>query len=292
MKTFLQRWAILWLILWIIGGVAGVYWYTGHIGLSAESALSNSEILIKHEDFEIRLSKPITYQRDQIEASLSKEINEAIVSLSDHLIESPNLKLLITGLYTLAEEKSSPESNLGYLRAKEFKNLLVARGADPGNLFTSSKLTPKLDDRKKRFKGLELAVINENMKINTNPILDDGNSSIIKRTTLILPYFTSNFAHIDLLNDELSMYFERCIQNPELALYVSTYTSDSQEINSKMLNLEENLYSYILNQVNGLDIQVIKVDGEKKPLSDMDKQNIKIDIGIKRFQNNLEFLGS
>ncbi|MBT8221414.1 MAG: hypothetical protein KJP00_16420, partial [Bacteroidia bacterium] len=79
---------------------------------------------------------------------------------------------------------------------------------------------------------------------------------------------------------------------PALALYIRSFSVDNEEINSKVLNLEENLHNYILNQVEGLNVHVIKVKNQKKTLSDMDKQNIKIDIGIKRFPNNLEFLGS
>lgn len=267
-----------------------MYWYTsGYLG---SGIFSKSEILIHHDDFEIRLSKPITFRKDQIETSLSKEINNAITNLADHLIEFPKLKLLITGLYTLDEERSSAETNLGYLRALEFKNLLVSHGADPGNLFTSSRLSQFSSSGQKRFKGIELAVMDESKKLNTNPLLDDSESEVVRTTTLILPYFTSEFENLDLLNDEIAFYLERCIQSPDLALYIQIYQSDNQQIKKKSLDLLNRLKEYLQNQVEGLEIPVLTEEEKQKALSDMDEQNIKIDIGIKRFPNNLEFLGS
>jgi len=275
------------LILWIIGGSFVVYKLTSNLENNGSLFASHEEVLLKDGDFELKVSKPISYSPLQTKASVSKEINEALVLLADHIIDDLDKKLLITGIYTLQEENESEEKGVGGARAEYIKEHLVSLGADPSNIFTSSKLGSDKDAIGQKIKGVSFSIIEKDRKLNVNPMMADNNANMVNPTRFILPYYTRSFDQLVDLQEELNGQIERALESPDMALVLSTNRSDY-----KSKALLDALYVYVKELTYGVDINVVKEISEDESVSDREEQNIKIDIGLKRFQNNLEFLGS
>ena len=123
--------------------------------------------------------------------------------------------------------------------------------------------------------------------MNTNPLFTESNDQMIDQTAFILPYYTRDFGKLDLLTSELNNYIERILESPEMALVLSV--DRKNDLSSNLINA---LQAYVNELTYGVDIKIIKEIREDETVSDRDKQIFRIDIGIKRFQNNLEFLGS
>jgi len=275
------------LILWIIGGSFLVYKLTSNLELNGGLLASHEEVLLKDGNFELKVSKPISYAPLQTETSVSKEINEALVQLADHIINEPDKKLLITGIYSLKEENESNDKGVGNARAEHLKEHLVSLGADPSNIFTSSKLGSKEDAIGQKIKGVTFSIIDKDRKVNVNPMMAEGKATMVNPTRFILPYYTRSFDRLIDLKEELNGQIERALESPDMALTLSVNQDDY-----KSKALLDALYLYVKELTYGVDINIVKEISEDESVSDRAQQNIKIDIGLKRFQNNLEFLGS
>jgi len=247
---------------------------------------SHAELLLKDGEFELIVSKPISYAPTQSEVILSKELNDALGQLADHLIEDPSKQLLITGLYTLKEANESSVKNVGSARAENLKSHLISLGMDPSSIYTSAKLSQNVNNQS-RFKGVEFSIIDRDRKVNTNPLFTESTDQMIDQTAFILPYYTRSFDKVDLLTSELNNYIERILESPNMALVLSVDRNNAQS--EKLLDA---LNDYISELTYGLEIKVVKDVRQDETVSDRDKQIVRIDIGIKRFQNNLELLGS
>lgn len=286
MRKLMRTMAFRALVLWIIGGAFLVYKLTANLESNGALFASHEEILLKDGSFELKVSKPISYAPFQTKASVSREINQALVQLADHIIDAPDKRLLITGVYSLKEENESADKGVGSARAEHMKEHLVSLGADPSNIFTSSKLGNQNNDGHK-IKGITFSIIDKDRKVNVNPMLEEDQSVMVNPTRFILPYYTRSFDQLIDLKEELNGQIERVLESPEMTLVLST---DQSDLRSKALI--DALYAYVQELTYGVDINVVKEISEGESVSDREKQNIKIDIGLKRFQNSLEFLGS
>jgi len=274
------------LVLWIIGGTILVYTLTSNLENNGGLTAGHEELLLKDGDFELKVSKPISYAPDQSQVTLTKELNTALGKIADHLIEDPEKRLLITGLYTLKEANESVNNSVGSERSENLKRHLISLGADPSGIYTSSKLINQQISGP-TFKGVELSIIDKNKKVNTNPLINPDDNKMVSQTGFKLPYYTRDFGKLTPLVEEINNYIERVMESPDMALVLSINSKDSQSKN--LLNA---LNAYIKELTYGIDIQVIMDFIEDETVNNKDKQIYRIDIGIKRFQNNLEFLGS
>jgi len=275
------------LILWIIGGSILVYQLTANLEANGSLFASHKEVLLKDGNFELKISKPISYAPLQTKASVSKEINNALVRLADHVIDAPDKKLLITGIYTLKAANESQQKGVGNARAEHLKEHLVSLGADPSNIFTSSKLGSDQDAIGQKIKGVKFSIIDQDRKVNVNPMMSDEPVTMINPTRFILPYYTRSFDRLIELEEELNGLIERALESPDMAIVVSISQEDR-----KSKALLDALHLYIKELTYGVEVNVVKEISVDESVSDSVKQNIEIDIGLKRFQNNLEFLGS
>ncbi len=91
---------------------------------------------LQNGDFSYQCNDNFKFRKDDFKhlEPVSDSINTGILALKDAIAKNPNYKLLLTGYCTKDEKNTSAFPNLGFARANDVKNYLVAKGIPAANL--------------------------------------------------------------------------------------------------------------------------------------------------------------
>lgn len=271
------------LVLWIAGGSMLMY-YLASTSLVPSSYADN--VLVRDGNFEIAVSRPVTYHTHQSDIKLSKEIDQALTVLTDYLIDHPEKHLIITGLYSFEESQRIADDNIGLHRAQNIKDRLIGIGANPSSIFLESK-RGEYENQYSAIHGIQLNVVKNEGRVNVAPRKNSSADQYLKKTTFLLPRYTSKFDKLEDFNLVIDELIESSVEAMNQSIVITIHGDKD-----RFQKLANNLKEYLIESKDTPDLHIIYNQVESNNPSDRVKQILKVDIGLKRLQNYSELLGS
>lgn len=230
-----------------ISGVACFLWVTGWTWIfsegksDTETVANQSPINILLDTSQYHVQHPFAFLYSEATPIIEENLIPVIKSLSHEISEQEDSRLIITGVYGLAEKNTSTFANLGLARAASIKSLLEANGVADNlieiaglpteNLFSSQgKLTGVIYFRTERRQAVNQQVEPETPASSTRTILHGTKSFYYKYGDYKVE--KQHLTYLKTLKEELKKDFKK-------VAILNGYSTAEEEAVSSRINLAE-----------------------------------------------------
>lgn len=137
MRKLLLPFLVVFLIFWLFGGA---WWFAQQHPTPLQQPSKTPSIApsfsFVDDDFSFEVNEDISFLQSSYDAFIPEPVNNALFQLVEHLNQSKQKTLTITGACTPSELNNSAFKNLGKARAEALKSRLIRLGFEGNRVVT------------------------------------------------------------------------------------------------------------------------------------------------------------
>lgn len=219
--------------IWILGGT---WWLSSSFTGSDTTTDPGSHFILADGEFTTQANSNFLFEKSTADVEFEEDLGEALKEAVAYLINHPDKRLIISGLYGSNEMNKTEAPNLGIARAMAVKKVLADMRADESQIITNGTQVDNLiivDDKVQQALLFQFKEVDQLGMTTTTDQAPSTKINAAPSTSPLEQRFTFDYEENDFqfeIGDEMSTILDQwkayVDENPTAKVVVAAYAKD------------------------------------------------------------------